>query len=120
MASDSWSTQHLDGMNLSKLPSADLAVIDDTKVRDYLWNPLHPVGRFKARYFTALGYSPSTWERLRNDLLLLAKSGLAVPGQPSGYGLKYEVRGTSKGQWVVQPASRAFGSWSMVILSHGS
>jgi hypothetical protein len=30
--------------------------VDEQKVRDYLLSPVHPVGRFKARVFAALGF----------------------------------------------------------------
>jgi hypothetical protein len=40
-----------------QLPNPDRAVVDDAKVRDYLLSPSHPVGRFKAVFFAALGFS---------------------------------------------------------------
>ena len=40
-----------------KLPNASRATIDAAKLRDYLLSPAHPVGRFKAPFFAALGYS---------------------------------------------------------------
>jgi hypothetical protein len=76
------------------LPAADRALVDATKVRDYLLSAEHPVGRFKARFFQHLGYSRDDWPRLRDDLLVLAHENSAVPGQPTPYGQKYEVRGT--------------------------
>ena len=39
-----------------KIPGAERAVIDATKVRDYLLSPEHRVGSAKARFFTALGF----------------------------------------------------------------
>ena len=62
-----------------KLPNADHASIDPAKIRDYLLSGAHPVGRFKAAYFTALGYTQGQWERLRDDLLDLARNADAVP-----------------------------------------
>jgi hypothetical protein len=56
-----------------KLPNADRAIVDETKVRDYLLSPEHPVGRFKARVFRAAGYRREEWQRLQNDLRLLAR-----------------------------------------------
>ena len=55
-----------------KLPSADRAIVEDAKIRDYLLSPSHPVGRFKARVFAAAGYRQNAWQRLRDDLLALA------------------------------------------------
>lgn len=55
-----------------KLPSAEHAIVDAAKVRDYLLSPDHPVGRFKARVFGAVGYHRSDWPRLQRDFLALA------------------------------------------------
>lgn len=78
-------------------PNADRAFVEPAKVRDYLLSPVHPVGRFKAAVFGALGYTAATWEQLRDDLLHLAVHGVAVAGRASPYGQKYEVSGTLKG-----------------------
>ena len=43
-----------------KLPHHDDVQIDIRKVRDYLLSPVHPVGRFKARVFKALGFDVAT------------------------------------------------------------
>lgn len=43
-----------DRMNL---PGAEEAIVDDAKVRDYLLSREHPVGRFKATFFSGLGYT---------------------------------------------------------------
>ena len=51
-----------------KIPNADRAIVEATKLRDYLLSPSHPVGRFKAPFFTALGYSQDQWPRLEADL----------------------------------------------------
>ena len=79
------------------LPAVERAYIEPTKVRDYLLSSVHPVGRFKAVVFQALGYKPEEWERLRDDLLALARTTAAVPGQASTFGQKYEVSGTLRG-----------------------
>ncbi len=79
------------------LPSAEHAVVEPAKIRDYLLSTSHPVGRFKAAVFISLGYTTEDWAKLRDDILLLARSGDARPGQQSGYGQKYEVSGTLQG-----------------------
>ena len=73
------------------LPNADRAVVEDAKVRDYLLSPTHPVGRFKAVFFAALGFSADQWSLLRDALLALARTGNAAPGQHSPFGLKFEI-----------------------------
>lgn len=75
------------------LPNAHLAEIDVEKLRDNLLSPEHPVGRFKARFFGALGYTRDNWPQLQQDLLAVARSGAAEPGRPNAYGQKYEVHG---------------------------
>ena len=75
------------------LPNADRAVIDTAKVRDYLLSEVHPVGRFKAAFFNALGYSTDRWEVLRNDLLALARTAPAATEKSSQFGRVFEVDG---------------------------
>ena len=82
---------------LVRLPNADRASIEDSKVRDYLLSPTHPVGRFKSVFFGALGFSVDQWELLRDALLDLARVTDATPGQPSPFGLKFEIRATLQG-----------------------
>ena len=79
------------------LPNAQQATVDPSKVRDYLLSPTHPIGHFKAVVFNALGYTAENWMLLVDDLLALARSERAVPGQPSPYGVKYEVSGKLTG-----------------------
>jgi hypothetical protein len=50
------------------LPNADDAVIDSAKLRDYLLSTVHPLGRFKARFFNALGFSADRWHELESAL----------------------------------------------------
>ena len=78
-------------------PAVERAHIDPAKVRDYLLSAVHPVGRFKAVVFQALGYKTEEWEKLRDDLLALARTTEAAPGQASAFGQKYEVSGSLRG-----------------------
>jgi hypothetical protein len=79
------------------LPNAESAVIDPAKVRDYLLSTSHPVGRFKANVFLSMGYTPENWPQLHADLLTLARTEEARPGQSSPYGQKFEVSGILRG-----------------------
>jgi len=79
------------------LPNADRAVIEAAKVQDYLLSEIHPVGRFKAAFFSALGYSADRWEVLRDDLLVLARTASAASGKPSPFGRTFEVDGILTG-----------------------
>ena len=79
------------------LPNAVYATIEPRKVRDYLLSAAHPVGRFKAVVFAATGYTAEHWELLHDDLLTLPRVGQAVPGQPSEFGVKFELDGVLVG-----------------------
>jgi hypothetical protein len=79
------------------LPNASVAIVEPSKVRDYLLSSTHPVGRFKSVVFFALGYTQQNWTRLRDDLLSHAATGEALPGEPGPYGRKYAVSGTLTG-----------------------
>jgi hypothetical protein len=79
------------------LPNAHLAVIDPVKVHGYLLSASHPIGRFKCAFFSSLGYAPDDWERLRDDLLAIARDNPATSGSPSAFGQKFEVDGMLTG-----------------------
>ena len=79
------------------LPSAADAFVDRAKVRDYLLSPNHPVGRFKAAVFSALGYTQDEWPVLRDDLLRHGRTGQARLEQESKFGRKYLVSGSLAG-----------------------
>lgn len=80
-----------------KLPGVQQAIVDEAKVRDYLLSLEHPIGRFKAMFFGALGYTRDQWQRLQQDLLQLGQSGTAEEDQGSAFGQKYKVRGILEG-----------------------
>ncbi|RLB46614.1 MAG: adhesin [Deltaproteobacteria bacterium] len=79
------------------LPGAERAVIEPAKLRDYLLSSTHPIGRFKAPLFQALGYTAKGWGVLHTDLLDVARTHQAVKSKPNAYGEKYEVRATLQG-----------------------
>ena len=80
-----------------ELPAREHVQIESAKVRDYLLSKAHPVGRFKAAFFEALGYSAEDWPQLESDLRDLAITGDATLGRHTKYGQHYEVRGTLRG-----------------------
>ena len=79
------------------IPNAERAIVEAAKVRDYLLSSAHPVGRFKAPFFTRLGYGQANWLELQRDLARFALSASAVPGQASRFGTKYEVSAILRG-----------------------
>ncbi len=80
-----------------KPPDWERADIDARKVRDYLLSRAHPIGRYKAAFFRHLGYRQESWQRLRDDLLALAKENPAEAIEATRYGQKYLVRGILTG-----------------------
>jgi hypothetical protein len=99
-----------------KLPNGDLAVVSDKKLFDYLLNLNHPVGGPHAKLFELLfGINRGNAEELRTALLIAAREGEAMPGKPSPFGDKYEVRFQMTGKrkahtvlsvWIVLTGSR--------------
>jgi uncharacterized protein DUF6883 len=85
-----------------RVPNADRAIIEPIKLYGYLLSSSHPVGRFKARFFSALGYSSEGWQRFEADLRGQHLPQDAILGGPSHYGQKYEVRAT-----LVGPSGRS-------------
>lgn len=80
-----------------KLPNVENAVIDSEKLRDYLLSPTHPVGRFKAAFFSSLGYTQEEWRQFETDLRRQHLAEDAVLRQETVYGTKYEIRGEMTG-----------------------
>jgi hypothetical protein len=76
-----------------RLPNADLAIIPEGKLRDYLLNPDHPSNGGKAHLFAALGYRPENWSVLAADLrdqhLILD----AIERRPNLFGVPFEIVG---------------------------
>ena len=79
------------------LPNADRAEIEPEKLRGYLLSPTHPVGRFKSRFFAALGYSADAWQTLEADLRIQHLSQDVEPGEPTSYGQPFTIRAILKG-----------------------
>ncbi|MBN2320485.1 MAG: hypothetical protein JXR49_15510 [Acidobacteria bacterium] len=79
-----------------KDPDWEKAEIDPAKIRDYLLSPTHPVGRFKAPFFEALGYTQDEWNRLQADLLKVICQESAVHAGHNDYGEKYTVSASIK------------------------
>jgi hypothetical protein len=80
-----------------RLPHADVAIIPIEKLRDYVLSPRHPVGRFKAAFFTGLGYTDADSARLEQDLRSqhLALEAEEVARTP--YGRKFLITGPIAG-----------------------
>ena len=79
------------------LPNAGLAEIDPLKLHGYLLSHTHPVGRFKARFFAALGYSAERWQELEADLRIQHLTQDAQPGESLPEGQLFTIRAILKG-----------------------
>jgi hypothetical protein len=97
-----------------KIPFAERAVVEGEKVREYLLSATHPVGRFKAAFFSLLGYTDEKWPELQRDLLQIAVRGDAVQGKFSRFGNKYEVPAILTG-----PSGRSAAVLTVWIVRHG-
>jgi hypothetical protein len=97
-----------------RLPNADRAVVDEAKVVEYLLSRSHPVGRFKSTFFLALGFSIDHWQTLRGAFLEIARTGGAIPGRPSSFGQKFEIRAILTG-----PAGRQAVVVTVWMVSNG-
>jgi hypothetical protein len=80
-----------------QIPNADRAVIDPVKLYGYLLAPSHPIGRFKAAFYLALGYTPDNWRRLDADLRSQHLSQEATLEASAMYGQKYTIRARLEG-----------------------
>jgi hypothetical protein len=95
-----------------KLPNFEHAVVEVTKLRDYSLDPLHDVGKHKARVFQAvLGITIDDAEWLREKLLRAAHEEEAVAAPPSIFGEKYiidtlimrgERKAVVRAAWIIE------------------
>ena len=75
-----------------KLPNAERAVVDVSKVRNYCLNPEHRFGRHKARVFaSSLGLTSAQADVLRSALLAAARENDAVAIEQDEYGARYVI-----------------------------
>ena len=74
------------------LPNADSAVIDPAKLHGYLLSQTHPIGRFKARFFAALGFSAGSWDGLETALRTQHLGQDALLTESGPHGQSYAIR----------------------------
>jgi hypothetical protein len=95
-----------------KLPNFEQAVVEIAKLRDYSLNPMHDVGKHKARVFqAALGVTIADADWLRERVLEAAHNSEAVAEPKSVFGEKYiidvllmrgERSATVRTSWIVE------------------
>jgi hypothetical protein len=77
----------------SRLPNADIAVIDERKITRYLLASDHPAGRAKAVVFQRFGFGSADWRALRDALLVHARAARVVTVSDTEFGAKYVIEG---------------------------
>jgi hypothetical protein len=77
--------------------NADRATVDPAKLRNYLLSATHPIGRFKARFFAALGFTPDRWEELVEALRIQHLTQDGQLARPTDEGQKYTIRAILNG-----------------------
>lgn len=82
---------------MERLPNAENARIDPRKLRDYVLNPSHEMGRFKAAFFAQMGYSADDWQRLEQDIRTQHLNQPTEPGNLSAFGRKYAITALLRG-----------------------
>ena len=99
------------------LPNAEEASIDPEKLRDYVLSHEHPHGRFKARFFNALGFRADQWQEFESALRTqhLTQDAETVPVVAEGQ--KFRIRATLAGPegesamvvsiWFIRPGEAA-------------
>ena len=89
-------------------------MIEAEKIRDYLLSSSHPIGRFKAPVFEAMGYLKETWGQLEADLRERHTTSDVDQVVESPHGTKYIIRANLKG-----PNGRVFALQSIWIVLKG-
>lgn len=78
---------------MKRLPNADAAIVDETKVTGYLLSTTHPYGRTKAEFFREFGFVAEDWQALRQALREHALSHPVESVKETPFGRKYIVNG---------------------------
>jgi hypothetical protein len=86
------------------LPNLEHAVVEDSKIKDYLLNGQHPDGGSKARFFIRAGFSPSQLADFRLFLIRHAKDHPVARVEKTAFGTKYIIDGKVEG-----PKQYSFG-----------
>jgi hypothetical protein len=79
------------------LPNAGLEEIDPQKLHGYPARQTHPIVRFKARFFAALGYSAERWQALEADLRIQHLTQDAQPSESFPEGPAFTIQAILKG-----------------------
>jgi hypothetical protein len=89
-----------------RLPNAELAIIEERKITQYLLARDHPTGAPKAAFFESFGFSSSDCRQLRDALLIHASQHKVTTKTLTQFGEAFEVDGPlqtpdSRNPWVL-------------------
>ena len=97
------------------LPNVDRARIDPRKLRDYVLNPNHDSGKYKAAFFAQMGYQQDDWRQLERDIRAQHLVQAMEPGKASPHGRKHTITAPLQGPsgaarqvttvWLVRPGN---------------
>ena len=74
-----------------KIPNSDIAVIEPSKLTDYLLNTEHKRGGSKAKLLIQFGYSPNNWQQLEEDIRKFHLTVDVNVVKQTAYGIRYEI-----------------------------
>ena len=96
-----------------KVPNADRAFVELSKLRDYALNPTHRVGGHKARLFAILlGITINDAEAVQEILLKAIQTKDATLGELDEYGQRYVIdflltwqdkQAIVRSAWIIRP-----------------
>ncbi|MBI3958726.1 MAG: hypothetical protein HY328_07950 [Chloroflexi bacterium] len=96
-----------------RVPNAEYAWVDISKLRDYALNPTHRVGGHKARLFSRLlNMTSNDAEALREILLTVIRTEEAVLGELDEFGQRYVIdfslawqnrQAQVRSAWIIRP-----------------
>ncbi|GBO52032.1 hypothetical protein APA_4337 [Pseudanabaena sp. lw0831] len=74
-----------------KIPNSDRAVIEPSKITEYLLNSEHKRGGSKAKLLIQYGYSIENWQQLESDIRRFHLVVDANVVKETIYGVRYEI-----------------------------
>lgn len=75
-----------------KIPRGDRAIIEQSKITEYLLNTEHERGGSKAKKLLRFGYSSDSWQQLELDIRRFHLTADVSIVKKTPYGMRYEVR----------------------------
>jgi hypothetical protein len=74
-----------------KIPNNDRALIEPSKLTEYLLNTGHKRGGTKAKLLLQFGYSPDNWQQLELDIRKFHLTEDVKLIKETAYGTRYEI-----------------------------